>query len=161
MHMTSDEAQRRLQTGLERQGVARPDDMAWAAVWLESCGYGGIGLLAEALADDRRSLTIGRDALGIDLQNVSCAFVAPSIIADVKASGRAFLRNVRHGLFLLPFTVRDGLGIGCPVDSAFAVGGERTKNPYGDKLALAAASGLTIDDAAWATVVGEGANVTH
>mgnify|MGYP000476358415 CR=1 FL=1 len=32
------------------------------------------------------------------------------------------------------------------VDPAFAVGGERHKNPYSEKLDLAAAEGLEIDD---------------
>ena len=73
---------------------------------------------------------------------------------DVNANGRAFLRNVRHGLFLLPFTVKANIGIGCPVDPGFAVGGERHKNPYGEKLALAAANGLDIDDAAWSAIPG-------
>ena len=69
---------------------------------------------------------------------VSCAFLAPAIMREVQANGRAFLRNVRHGLYMLPFTVRDNIGLGCPVDPSFAVGGERHKNPYGEKLDLAA-----------------------
>jgi hypothetical protein len=60
-------------------------------------------------------------------------------MAEVKANGRAFLRNVRHGLFMLPFAVRENMGLGCPVDPSFAVGGERHKNPYAEKLALAEA----------------------
>jgi len=132
--------------------VGLPDgpDIAWATVWLEACGYGGVKLLAEALADGPRSHDLSRDALGIDLQNVSCAFLAPAIMRDVKANGRVFLLNVRHGLFMLPFTVRENIGLGCPVDPSFAVGGERYKNPYAEKLALAEAQGLDIDDAAWA-----------
>ena len=59
---------------------------------------------------------------------------------------------MRHGLFLLPFTVRENLGIGCPVDPSFAVGGERTKNPYAEKLAVAMETGLTIDDATWQAI---------
>ena len=93
-----------------------------------------------------------RDLIGFDLQNVSCAFLAPGIVDDVRANGRVFLRNVRHGLFVLPFAVRENLAIGCPVDPSFAVGGERTKNPYAEKLAAAMDTGLIIDDASWRAV---------
>ena len=127
-------------------------DIAWATVWLEACGYSGVKLLGEALQDERRSLDLTRDALGIDLQQVSCAFLAPAIMREVRANGRAFLRNVRHGLYMLPFTVRENIGLGCPVDPSFAVGGERHKNPYGEKLDLAAAEGLEIDDGLWAAL---------
>lgn len=135
-------------------GIPDAQDIAWAAVWLEACGYGGIKLLAEALTDGARSHDLARDALGIDLQNISCAFLAPAIMRDVKANGRVFLRNVRHGLFMLPFTVRDNIGLGCPIDPSFAVGGERLKNPYAEKLALAEAEGLDIDETAWAQASG-------
>lgn len=127
-------------------------DIAWATIWLEACGYSGVKLLGEALKDERRTLDLTRDALGIDLQQVSCAFLAPAIMRDVAANGRAFLRNVRHGLYMLPFTVRAKIGLGCPVDPAFAVGGERHKNPYAEKLDLAAAEGLEIDDALWGAI---------
>ena len=127
-------------------------DIAWATIWLEACGYSGVKLLGEALQDERRTLDLARDALGIDLQQVSCAFLAPAIMREVKANGRAFLRNVRHGLYMLPFTVRDNMGLGCPVDPGFAVGGERHKNPYTEKLDLAAAQGLDIDDALWGAI---------
>jgi hypothetical protein len=136
-------------TGL---GVADAADIAWATVWLEACGYQGLKLLAEALQEETRSLALSRDALGIDLQNISCAFLAPAILREVEANGRAYLRNVRHGLFLLPFSVREKIGIGCPVDPGFALGGERLKNPYAEKLDLAAAQGLTIDDGHWAAL---------
>ena len=127
-------------------------EIAWATVWLEACGYSGLKLLAEALAEERRRLTLTRDALGLDLDNVSCAFLAPAILREVKANGRVFLRNVRHGLFMLPFAVRDNIGLGCPVDPSFAVGGERLKNPYAEKLATAEAQGLEIDDVQWAAI---------
>lgn len=127
-------------------------DIAWATIWLEACGYSGVKLLEEALRDERRTLDLTRDALGIDLQQVSCAFLAPAIMREVAANGRAFLRNVRHGLYMLPFTVRANIGLGCPVDPAFAVGGERHKNPYAEKLGLAAAEGLEIDDALWGAI---------
>jgi hypothetical protein len=136
-------------TGL---GIADAADIAWATVWLEACGYQGLKLLAEALQEETRSLALSRDALGIDLQNISCAFLAPAILREVEANGRAYLRNVRHGLFLLPFSVREKIGIGCPVDPGFALGGERMKNPYAEKLDLAAAQGLTIDDGHWAAL---------
>ena len=133
-------------------GLPDAADIAWATIWLEACGYSGVKLLGEALKDERRSLDLTRDALGIDLQQVSCAFLAPAIMREVAANGRAFLRNVRHGLFMLPFTVRAQIGLGCPVDPAFAVGGERHKNPYTEKLDLAAKDGLEIDDAQWGAI---------
>ena len=137
---------------LESLGIAGAPGIAWACTWLEACGYPGIKLLAEALSDPVRERDLTRDAIGFDLDNVSCVFLAPRIMRDVEANGRVFLRNVRHGLFLLPFTVRANLGIGCPVDPAFAVGGERHKNPYAEKLALAEASGIEVDEAALAAL---------
>ena len=135
----------------------RAASSSWAvstrqAIWLAACGYSGVKLLGEALKDERRTLELTRDALGIDLHEVSCAFLAPAIMREVHANGRAFLRNVRHGLYILPFTVRDNMGLGCPVDPSFAVGGERHKNPYGEKLDHAAREGLEIDDALWAQI---------
>lgn len=147
MHMDMKTAEAEIATKLE--GLPDAAEIAWATVWLEACGYSGVKLLGEALKDERRRLDLARDALGIDLQQVSCAFLAPAIMREVKANGRAFLRNVRHGLYMLPFTVRENIGLGCPVDPSFAVGGERHKNPYTEKLDLAAAEGLDIDDAQW------------
>ena len=60
-----------------------------------------------------------------------------------------FLRNVRHGLYLLPLSVEANFGIGCPVDPAFALGGERHKNPYAEKLDIAAREGVIVDDDLW------------
>jgi hypothetical protein len=139
---------------LTRRLGSLPDaaDIAWATIWLEACGYSGVKLLGEALKDERRTLDLTRDTLGLDLQQVSCAFLAPAIMREVKANGRAFLRNVRHGLYMLPFTVRENIGLGCPVDPSFAVGGDRHKNPYTEKLDLAAAEGLEIDDGLWAAL---------
>ncbi|MCA3559627.1 MAG: hypothetical protein IOC82_01190 [Aestuariivirga sp.] len=133
-------------------GLPDAAGIAWATIWLEACGYSGLKLLAEALKDEYRTLELTRDALGLDLQQVSCAFLAPAIMRDVKANGRAFLRNVRHGLYMLPFAVRENTGLGCPVDPSFAVGGERHKNPYVEKLDLAAAQGLEIDAALWRAI---------
>jgi hypothetical protein len=153
MHLDMKAAEARLAIRLRNIGLAEPREIAWATLWLEACGYSGVKLLAEALGDEARSLTLRRDALGIDLENVSCAFLAPAIMAEVKANGRAFLRNVRHGLFVLPFAVKENMGLGCPVDPSFAVGGERMKNPYADKLALAEAQGIDINDSLWASLL--------
>jgi hypothetical protein len=133
-------------------GLPDAADIAWATIWLEACGYTGLKFLGEALRDERRTRELTRDALGLDLDQVSCAFLAPAIMREVKANGRAFLRNVRHGLFMLPFAVRENMGLGCPVDPAFAVGGERHKNPYAEKLALAEAGGIEIDPSAWGAI---------
>ena len=149
MHTDLKAAENRLAIRLRNIGHAEPREIAWATVWLQACGYTGFKLLAEALPDERKSLALTRDALGIDLQEVSCAYLAPAIMADVKANGRVFLRNVRHGLFMLPFAVRENMGLGCPVDPSFAIGGERLKNPYAEKLALAEASGIDVDDGLW------------
>lgn len=152
MRMDVKTAEARLADRLGKAGLPHASDMAWATVWLEACGYGGFALMAEALADNRQTTDLVRDALGIDLQNVSCAFLAPAILADTETNGRVFLRNVRHGLFLLPFAVRANMGLGCPVDPSFAIGGERLKNPYGEKLAEAETTGLEIGDAAWSLI---------
>ena len=117
--------------------------------WLEACGYPGVKLLLEAQADGRRSLTFAPDAMGLDLQSVSCVFLGPAIADHVAAYGRVFLRNVRHGLYLLPLSVEANIGIGCPVDPAFAMGGERSKNPYVEKLEIAARDGVILDDDLW------------
>ncbi len=146
MRLPPQELESRVRDALLQRGIEATGSIAWASVWLEACGYPGLKQLAEALADSRRNITLVRDGLGFDLQNVSCVFLAPAIMADVKANGRVFLRNVRHGLYLLPYTVRDNTGIGCPVDPAFAVGGERLKNPYAEKLALAELNGLEVDE---------------
>ncbi|MGQ0483903.1 MAG: hypothetical protein ACT4SY_00910 [Hyphomicrobiales bacterium] len=124
-------------------------EIAWACVWLEACGYPSLELLAEALADPVQDLELRRDSVGLDLGQVSCVFLAAKIMELVARDGRVFLRNVRHGLYLLPFAVRANLGIGCPVDPAFAVGGERTQNPYAEKLALAEANGINVDQGLW------------
>ncbi len=152
MHIDIETAERQIAARLTEIGATDAAEIAWATVWLEACGYPGLKILVEALQEEARSLALSRDALGIDLRNVSCAFLAPSILGEVQANGRAYLRNVRHGLFLLPFSVREGIGIGCPVDPAFALGGERLKNPYAEKLAAAAAQGLTLDDSLWAAL---------
>jgi hypothetical protein len=117
--------------------------------WLEACGYPGLKLLLEARTDERQSLALVPDAMGLDLQNVSCVFLGPAIADHVAKYGRIFLRNVRHGLYLLPLSVEANIGIGCPVDPAFALGGERHKNPYVEKLEMAARDGVTVDEILW------------
>jgi hypothetical protein len=154
MQIGIDDATHLLIERLTAGNFSDPQDTAWATIWLEACGYTGILFLGEALNDEKTSLELRRDALGLDLQNVSCAYLAPAIMRHIESNGRVFLRNVRHGLFMLPFTVRHNVGIGCPVDPAFAVGGERHKNPYAEKLAIAETQGLTIDDALWSAVTG-------
>jgi hypothetical protein len=120
--------------------------------WLEACGYPGLKLLLEAKGDERRSVNLVPDAMGLDLQNVSCVFLGPAIAAQVAKHGRMFLRNVRHGLYLVPLAVEANIGIGCPVDPAFALGGERHKNPYSEKLEIAARDGVAVDDDLWRAV---------
>ena len=122
---------------------------ARSCAWLEGCGYPGIKLLLEARADERQALELVPDAMGLDLKSVSCVFLAPAIAGHVAARGRVFLRNVRHGLYLLPLAVEANIGIGCPVDPAFALGGERSKNPYKEKLETAARDGVAVDDELW------------
>jgi hypothetical protein len=129
--------------------IPEPEMAARNCAWLEACGYPGIRLLLEARADKRRALTLVPDAMGLDLQNVSCVFLGPEIAAHVAKHGRVFLRNVRHGLYLVPLAVEANIGIGCPVDPAFGLGGERSKNPYSEKLELAARDGVAVDDDLW------------
>ena len=117
--------------------------------FLESVGYPGLKILVEALADPRREVVLEKDLLGLDLQNRSCVFLAKRVNALIAEHGRLFLRNVRHGLYLLPGSVRGNYGIGCPVDPGFALGGERSKNPYAEKLEIAAQHGVEVDDEQW------------
>jgi hypothetical protein len=135
-----------------RRIIPEPESAARNCAWLEACGYPGIRLLLEARADERRVVNLVPDAMGLDLENVSCVFLGQVIAAHVAKHGRVFLRNVRHGLFLLPNAVEANIGIGCPVDPAFALGGERHKNPYSEKLEIAARDGVTVDDELWRTL---------
>jgi hypothetical protein len=129
--------------------IPEPEMAARNCAWLEACGYPGIKLLLEARADERRSINLVPDAMGLDLENVSCVFLGPAIATHVAKHGRVFLRNVRHGLYLVPLAVGANIGIGCPVDPAFALGGERHKNPYSEKLEIAARDGVAVDDDVW------------
>lgn len=117
--------------------------------FLEAVGYPGLKILAEALADPKREIALEKDLLGLDLQNCSCVFLADRVNSLIVEHGRIFLRNVRHGLYLLPGSVRGNYGIGCPVDPAFALGGERGKNPYVEKLEAAARHGVEVDESVW------------
>jgi hypothetical protein len=126
-------------------------------VWLQAVGYPGLKILLEALADTVQTATLEKDLMGLDLQNISCVFMADQIEALYAEHGRMFLRNVRHGLYLVPMSVRGNYGIGCPVDPAFALGGERTKNPYTEKIEIAQRDGVTIDDAVWQSLQTTGA----
>lgn len=135
-----------------RRIIPESEVTARNCAWLEACGYPGIKLLLEAKADERHSVNLVPDAMGLDLQNVSCVFLGPQIAAYVAQHGRVFLRNVRHGLYLVPLSVEANIGIGCPVDPAFALGGERHKNPYSEKLELAARDGVAVDDDLWRAV---------
>ena len=132
--------------------IPEPEMAARNCAWLEACGYPGLKLLLEARGDAKRMLDLVPDAMGLDLQNVSCVFLGPQIAAHVAQHGRVFLRNVRHGLYLVPLSVEANIGIGCPVDPAFALGGERHKNPYSEKLELAARDGVAVDDDLWRAV---------
>jgi hypothetical protein len=120
--------------------------------WLQAVGYAGLQILTEAVADTVQTADIEKDLMGLDLHHVSCVFLADKIGSLYTEHGRMFLRNVRHGLYLVPMSVHGNFGIGCPVDPGFALGGERTKNPYPEKLNLAMRDGIAIDDELWSTV---------
>jgi hypothetical protein len=125
------------------------DRAAADCAWLQAVGYPGLKLLLEATTDTNQSATLEKDLMGLDLHDVSCVFLADQIANLYAQHGRMFLRNVRHGLYLVPMSVRGNYGIGCPVDPAFALGGERTKNPYTEKLDIAERDGVAIDDELW------------
>ena len=122
---------------------------ASSCAWLQACDYPGVSLLLEALADEQKDCSLERDAMGLDLKGVSCVFLGEAILNMVRSHGRLFLRNVRHGLYLVPLSVDASLSIGCPIDPAFALGGPREKNPYVEKLALAEQNGIVVEDALW------------
>lgn len=146
----------RLLQGHSEADIAQ--DIGWACAWLEACAYPGLALLFEALDStpaEARHPPLEPDVLGLDLRNISCVFLAPAIDRLVAERGRVFLRNVRHGLYLVPFSVRANIGIGCPVDPSFALGGERSKNPYEEKLALARQNGIAVPEPIWGRVTGQ------
>jgi hypothetical protein len=122
--------------------------------WLHAAGYNGIKYIGEALQDTETMAVIEKDLMGLDLKNVSCVFISSPVEALFAEHGRLFLRNVRHGLFLLPGSVTGNYGIGCPVDPGFALGGERSKNPYTEKIELAVKDGVEVDDPLWQALSG-------
>ena len=127
-------------------------DCGWACAWLEACGYKGIAMLLEALDEtppQQRMPELVWKLGGVDGGGISAVFLSPALMLLAKEKGRVTYRNTRHGLYLLPFTVRANIGIGCPIDPAFHIGGERDKNPYAEKLELALANGLTPDPELW------------
>ncbi|MEP7174352.1 MAG: hypothetical protein ABI705_12765, partial [Aestuariivirga sp.] len=66
-----------------RRIIPEPEVAARNCAWLEACGYPGLRLLLEAQTDERRSVNLIPDAMGLDLQNVSCVFLGPAIAAHV------------------------------------------------------------------------------
>jgi hypothetical protein len=152
MQIDTSTAVDQLTTALTGKAVPGAELIAQNTIWLEACGYPGLKILAEALEDGIRDHKLVKDALGLDLKNVSCVFLADKLCDYVLKNGRIYLRNVRHGLYLLPASVESGYGIGCPVDPAFALGGDRTKDPYVEKLTTAAKDGIAVDDALWTSL---------
>lgn len=135
---------------LTRKGLAQHADFAApACAFLEAVSYPGLKILAEALEDPVTNAALEKDLMGLDLHHVSCVFIGAEVERILKEHGRLFLRNVRHGLYLLPGSVTGNHGIGCPVDPGFALGGERSKNPYVEKLDASAQNGVAVDDALW------------
>ena len=154
MKIAFDEARRTAFRALDAGGAAPgcDEDCGWACAWLEAAGYPGLKMLVEALDETPREAR--RPSLEavygiVDLDNVSCVFSAPGLVDMARAEGRVVLNRVRHGLYVLPFAVRAGLAVGCPVDPSFAIGGMRTKDLYGDKIAAAIEAGLEVDDEVW------------
>lgn len=139
------EAHARAALAAKGHGIAAAAHCAW----LHGAGYNGIKYLGEALGDVETSATLEKDLMGLDLKGVSCVFISQQVEALIAKHGRVFLRNVRHGLFLLPGSVSGNYGIGCPVDPGFALGGERSKNPYAEKLELAQRDGVDVDETLW------------
>jgi hypothetical protein len=154
MHISVTDFTDRLKSELGAKGFNEPDSLAEACAFLVACGYPGLEMLEEARHDKERELSLVKDVLGFDLKNVSCVFLAPAIADHVTRHGRVYLRNVRHGLFLLPDSVASNYAIGCPVDPSFSLGGTRTSNPYTEKLDAAMRDGLTVDQAVWDGLVG-------
>lgn len=148
-HLAYTEAIEILSQRLAARGHGDAAFMAETTIWLEACGYAGLHDLHQALADPVKEFVLARTALGIDLRNISCAIIGQQVLADAAKNGRVYLRNVRHGLFLLAGSVKLNIGIGCPIDTTFALGGQRGKNPYTDKLELARRDGVHLDDELW------------
>lgn len=127
---------------------------AHATIWLEACDYPGLQNLKEAVVDMPQEIALTRDKIGLDLHNISCARIGERIHDDILKNGRAFLRNVRHGLFLVPASVVNDISIGCAVDAGFALGGPRLRNPYIEKLNMAEEAGVHLNRELWNTLTG-------
>jgi hypothetical protein len=150
MQVSLQDVEKRALSLLTKHGHAQIAARAAAdCAWLQAVGYPGLKLLQEATSDSVPFATLEKDLMGLDLHDVSCVFLADQIASLYAEHGRIFLRNVRHGLYLVPMSVRGNFGIGCPVDPAFALGGERTKNPYTEKIEVASRDGVTVDDELW------------
>lgn len=149
MQISYDDAVQKLELQLAGKNYSNATFMAETAIWLEACGYAGLQELSQALADAPQEFKLSRTVLGLDLRNISCAIIGDQVLADVVKNGRVYLRNVRHGLFLLAGSVHHNFGIGCPIDPAFALGGQRGKNPYKEKMELAKRDGLQLDEGLW------------
>jgi hypothetical protein len=153
MRKTLTEIELLAKAALQAKGHAAAAELAASnCSWLHGAGYNGLKYLLEALHDTETTTQLEKDLMGLDLKGVSCVFIAPQVEALYAEHGRMFLRNVRHGLFLLRGSVNGNYGIGCPVDPGFALGGERTKNPYAEKMAIAAVEGVDVDDVVWQSV---------
>jgi len=155
MKAAFDEIRRVAFRALDAGGAAAgcDEDAGWACAWLQAAGYPGLRMLVEALEETPREAR--RPSLKavygiVDLDNISCVFSAPGLVDMARAEGRVVLNRVRHGLYVLPLAVRAGLAIGCPVDPSFAIGGERTSDPYAEKIATAIEDGIEVDDEVWA-----------
>jgi hypothetical protein len=153
MQIEMKEAEVMLREVLARSAFPAPSFAVKACIWLEACAYPGLQTLVEALKDPVVAFSPQRSSLGLDLQHISCARIGDAVVDDVLKNGRADLRNVRHGLFLLPASIEHNIGIGCPIDAGFALGGERIKNPYTEQIAVAEAQGIKISDAIWKQVM--------
>jgi hypothetical protein len=149
------EAEAVLQHALLNKNLSDAAFMAKTAIWLQACGYPGLTILQEALTEVPPPFAVARSSIGLDLKSISCVHIGQQIISDVRNNGRVYLRNVRHGLFLLPASVEFQFGIGCPIDAGFAIGGERTKNPYVEKLEMAETKGLVLDVISWQNLIGQ------
>lgn len=154
MKLAFDEVHRAAARALLAAGAAPgvEEDSGWACAWLQAAGYDGVKMLVEALEttprEDRRPSIVFEYGI-VDLHNGSAVFAAPQVVDLAAAEGRVFFANVRHGLYALPFTVRAGLAIGCPVDPSFAIGGERKGDPYRDKIDAAIEAGLEVAEDDW------------
>jgi hypothetical protein len=154
MKIAFDEVRRAAARALLAGGAAPgvDEDSGWACAWLQAAGYDGVKLLVEAMEttprEERRPSLVFEYGI-VDLHNGSAVFSAPQVVDLAVAEGRVFFANVRHGLYALPFTVRAGVGIGCPVDPSFAIGGERKGDPYKERIAAAIEAGLDVPDEDW------------